>query len=74
MWIFLVSETLIFGAFIPVYLVSRWQYPAGFAHAAAETSSRLGTLNSTILLTSSLTMARADIRAEEGRPAAPGWR
>lgn len=73
MWIFLVSETLIFGAFILVYLVSRWQYPEGFAHAAAETSIRLGTANTVILLTSSLTMALADIRAEEGRPVARHW-
>jgi cytochrome c oxidase subunit III len=73
MWIFLVSETLIFGAFILVYLVSRWQYPEGFAHAAAETSIRLGTANTVILLTSSLTVALADIRAEEGRASARRW-
>lgn len=73
MWVFLVSETLIFGAFILVYLVCRWSYPEGFAHAAAETSIRLGTANTVILLTSSLTMALADIRAEQGMPGARRW-
>jgi cytochrome c oxidase subunit 3 len=67
MWVFLVSETLIFGAFITVYLILRWRFPEGFAHAGAETSLRLGTINTAILLTSSLTMALADIRAEAGR-------
>jgi cytochrome c oxidase subunit 3 len=61
------------GAFILVYLVSRWQYPEGFAHAAAETSIRLGTVNTAILLTSSLTMALADIQAEEGHRSARAW-
>lgn len=73
MWIFLVSETLIFGAVILVYLVARWHHPEGFAHAAAETSILIGTVNTVVLLTSSLTMALADIRAEEGRTSARGW-
>lgn len=64
-WVFLVSETLIFGAFILVYLVLRWRYPEGFAHAGVETSIQLGTLNTAILLTSSLTMALADLGAEK---------
>ena len=66
-WTLLVSETLIFGAFVLVYFVLRWRFPEGFAHAAAETSLWLGTTNTAILLTSSLTMALADLRAEEGR-------
>ncbi|HET7410690.1 MAG TPA: cytochrome c oxidase subunit 3 [Paracoccaceae bacterium] len=73
MWIFLVSETLIFGAFILVYLIMRHRFSEGFDHAAAETSIRLGTANTVVLLTSSLTMALADIRAEEGRPTARAW-
>ena len=55
-WVFLVSDALIFGAFLPVYLVLRWRFPDGFSHAGAETSIRLGTLNTAILLTSSLTV------------------
>jgi len=67
MWVFLVSETLIFGAFILVYLISRWQFPLTFAEAARETSLWLGTLNTAILLTSSLTIALAEMSAEAGR-------
>lgn len=66
-WVFLVSETLIFGAFILVYLVSRWRFPEGFAHAAPETSLWLGTINTAILLTSSMTIALAERGAQEGR-------
>lgn len=73
MWIFLVSETLIFGPFVVAHLVSRWHFPEGFAHASAETSLWLATGNTAVLLTSSLTMALADIRAEEGRATARRW-
>lgn len=67
MWVFLVSETLIFGAFILVYLISRYSAPHGFAAAGIETNLWLGTLNTAILLTSSLTMALAELSAEKGR-------
>lgn len=73
MWIFLVSESLIFGPPIMAYLVSRWYFPEGFGHASAETSLWLATANTVVLLTSSLTMALADIRAEEGRATARRW-
>lgn len=70
MWVFLVSETLIFGAFILVYLIARYTAPQGFAAPAAQTSLWLGTLNTALLLTSSLVMALAETLAERGRPAA----
>lgn len=72
MWVFLISETLIFGAFITVYLISRYRFPEGFATAAVETSLWLGTLNTTVLLTSSMTMALAEMYAEAGHRIARG--
>src|SRR5690625_1912942 len=72
-WVFLASETLIFAASTLVYLILRWQHPETFAEAASRMSLPLGTANTVVLLTSSLTVALADIRAEQGANAARGW-
>lgn len=72
-WVFLASETLIFAASTVVYLILRWQHPTSFAEAAAHMSLPLGTANTAVLLTSSLTMMLADIRASEGRGSARPW-
>jgi len=72
-WVFLASETLIFAASTLVYLILRWQHPDAIAAAAAHMSLPLGTTNTVVLLTSSLTMALADIRAGEGRESARAW-
>jgi cytochrome c oxidase subunit III len=58
-WVFLASEMLFFGALILTYTVCRIDHPAAFAAAARETNIWYGTINTAILLTSSLTMAVA---------------
>jgi cytochrome c oxidase subunit 3 len=60
MWVFIASEALLFGALILVYLIARLRHPAAFADAAHELSFALGTINTAVLLTSSMTMALAD--------------
>jgi cytochrome c oxidase subunit III len=64
-WVFLASEALFFGALLLAYTVSRVSHPEAFAAAARETNVWLGTLNTAILLTSSLTMAVASQAAQE---------
>jgi cytochrome c oxidase subunit III len=66
-WLFLASEMLFFGALILTYTVMRIDHPADFAAAGRETNLFFGTLNTAILLTSSLTMAVASqgAKAEE---------
>ena len=59
MWMFLATEVLFFGGLLTAYLVYRLGAPAGFSTGSAETNFALGTLNTGILLTSSLTMALA---------------
>jgi cytochrome c oxidase subunit 3 len=59
MWTFLATEVLFFGGLFLAYAVYRHAYPAGFAAGARETNVFFGTLNTAILLTSSLTMALA---------------
>lgn len=58
-WVFLASEALFFGALLLTYTVYRVEHPAAFALAARETNVWYGTINTAVLLTSSLTMAMA---------------
>jgi cytochrome c oxidase subunit 3 len=67
MWVFLTSETLFFGALFFGYLVMRLRYPDAFAAAGRHTDLVLGTLNTGVLLTSSLLMALAVGAADKKR-------
>ena len=59
MWAFLASEVLLFAGLFAGYSVYRGLYPQGFLTAGRETSIVYGTVNTAILMTSSLTMAMA---------------
>lgn len=67
MWVFLVNETLFFGALIFVYAVYRVSYPHAFATAGKDTVLWCGSVNLGLLLTSSLTMVFAVNAAAQGR-------
>jgi cytochrome c oxidase subunit 3 len=56
-WLFLITEVLLFGGMFLLYSVYRSRFPEDFHHAAAELDTLVGTANTLILLTSSLTMA-----------------
>lgn len=57
MWLFLFTELILFGGMFILYSIYRYQYPAAFHLAAKELNTIVGTFNTAILLTSSLTMA-----------------
>jgi cytochrome c oxidase subunit 3 len=57
MWLFLLSEILLFGGLFILYSIYRFKNPIDFHLAAGELDRVLGTVNTLILLTSSLTMA-----------------
>jgi cytochrome c oxidase subunit 3 len=67
MWLFLVTEILFFGGLFTAYLVYRTLYPAAFADASRHMDVTLGTLNTAVLIFSSLTMAMAVHSAALGR-------
>lgn len=74
MWVFIATETLFFGALLFAYFVYRNLYPEAFAQAAKETVLWCGTLNTGLLLTSSLTMVLAiDAAAAGRRQALTNW-
>ena len=66
MWVFLVTEILFFGGLFLTYLVYRNWYPEAFAAASHEMVVWAGTLNTVVLITSSLTMALAVRAAQVG--------
>ncbi len=57
MWLFLFTELLLFGGLFIIYMAYRQQYSDAFHLAARELNTSIGTINTIILLTSSLTMA-----------------
>jgi cytochrome c oxidase subunit 3 len=56
-WIFIASEVLLFAGLFAVYLAYRARYPIGFAAGVAHGELLLGSLNTIVLLGSSLTIA-----------------
>jgi cytochrome c oxidase subunit 3 len=66
MWVFLVTEVLFFGGLFLVYTVYRSLYPQAFAAASHELVVWAGTLNTGVLITSSLTMALAVNASQAG--------
>jgi len=58
MWWFLASEIMVFGGLIACYILLRLA-SAGWAETAAHVSLRIASINTLVLLTSSLTMVLA---------------
>jgi len=67
MWLFLFSELLLFGGLFILYAVSLNRHGAAFAAAGQELDWMLGTLNTLVLLTSSLTAALAVSAIQQGK-------
>lgn len=65
-WVFLGSEMMFFGGALLAYAWYRSLWPEAFAAAGRETDIVLGTANTALLLTSSLTMAAAAEGARAG--------
>ncbi|MEP7146778.1 MAG: cytochrome c oxidase subunit 3 family protein [bacterium] len=56
LWLFLLTEILLFGGLFLLYAGYRFKYPEGFAAAASELDVLMGAVNTVVLLTSSLTI------------------
>ena len=66
MWLFVATEIMLFGALFLAFTVYRLTYPADFAAAGRHLDVPLGSLNTAVLLASSLTMALAVHAASAG--------
>lgn len=67
MWLFLFTELVLFGGMFIVYAVYRFKHPEEFQLAATELDTLVGTVNTIILLTSSLTVALSITAIQKGK-------
>jgi cytochrome c oxidase subunit III len=73
MWLFILSELLLFGGMFILYSAYRYKNPADFHHASRELDVILGTLNTLILLTSSMSVAISISAIQRGRRILSAW-
>ncbi len=66
MWLFLVTEILLFGGLFISYSYMRAKYPMEFHEGGQELNVPIGVANTIILLTSSLTMVLAIVAIQRG--------
>jgi cytochrome c oxidase subunit 3 len=67
MWVFLVTEVLFFGGMFMTYTLNRSTYPDIFGEASRSINLTLGTVNTVVLIGSSLTMAMSVWAAQVGK-------
>jgi len=67
MWVFLASEVMFFGGVLGAFLIYRAIHFDAFTAASDHTNVPLGTLNTFVLIGSSLTMALAVAFSQHGR-------
>lgn len=70
MWLFLMTEVLLFGGMFILYCMYRYMHATEFHTASALLDVKLGALNTAILLTSSLTMALSIATLQRGQKTA----
>ena len=73
MWLFLFTELLLFGGLFLVYVVYRYLNAEAFLHASYELDVILGTINTIVLLTSSLTVAMSITAMQKGQTKLSVW-
>jgi cytochrome c oxidase subunit 3 len=66
MWLFLLTELLLFGGLFLVYMIYRYLNQDAFLLASFELNVWMGTINTIVLLTSSMTIAMAITALQKG--------
>lgn len=69
MWLFLFTELLLFGGLFLVYMAYRQEYSEFFKVGSAELALPMGTINTIVLLTSSLTMVLSIVALQKHKKA-----
>jgi cytochrome c oxidase subunit 3 len=67
MWVFLITEIMFFGGMFAGYMIYRYEYYSAWLAGSSHMDFWWGTLNTIVLLCSSLTMAMAVRSAQLGR-------
>jgi cytochrome c oxidase subunit III len=66
MWIFIMTEVMLFGGLFLAFTVYRISFPEAFIQASGDMNIALGATNTAVLICSSFTMALAVFSAETG--------
>lgn len=67
MWVFLLTEIMMFGGMFMAFAIYRVEYADVFAEGAHHLKLHLGAINTVLLLTSGLCMSLADPAVQAGR-------
>jgi cytochrome c oxidase subunit 3 len=67
MWIFIVTEVMLFGGMFLAYTAYRWIYHAAWIEGSHHMALVIGSVNTAVLIVSSLMMAMAVHEAQRGR-------
>lgn len=68
MWVMVLGDLAIFGAYFLIYAVHRAMSPREFLAAQQHLNVTIGVVNTVVLLTSSLVVAHSVYAARDGRP------
>ena len=66
MWLFLFTELLLFGGLFLVYMIYRYMYHDDFQAASLDLNVLIGTINTVVLLASSMTVAMSITAMQKG--------
>src|ERR1043166_2617334 len=66
MWVFLLTEIMMFGGLFAAYLIYRLKYYEAFKAGSSSIDVKWGFINTLVLIGSSLTMALAVYAAQHG--------
>jgi len=67
MWVFLITEVMLFGVLFTTFTVYRIGHPAAFDQGSAQMEFWMGAVNTAVLICSSFAMALAVNSAERGK-------
>jgi cytochrome c oxidase subunit 3 len=70
MWVFLASELLLFAGLFFLYMAYRAYWPAAFANGVGHNHALMGTINTVVLITASITVAMGLHKLQHGEPKA----
>lgn len=73
MWIFIVTEMMLFGGMFAAFSIYRHWYPAAFTKGSSEMEFLLGAVNTAILITSSFSMSLAEYAGARGKANLCAW-
>lgn len=67
MWVFLITEIMFFGGMFMAYLLYRYEYFVAWQEGSQHMDFWIGTINTAVLICSSLTMVMAVLAIQQGR-------